>query len=829
MKRDSSKNEDSNVHSSLASALPRFAHLGFLFPLLLSVVVLLAWLVQVPAILRIRQDWPTMKVNTAVCFIALGIMGRFISQGKNNSGRWVVGALGGIVAFLSIASLCEWAWPINLGVDNWLIENFLDGPALSRMPPAAALCFIGTVLGTFGIVFLPQRATSISQWLLFLSLLNSFLVLVSYLVAGRSLEHSALFSSMSLHSSVLFVWTNICLLMLTTHSGIPRTFIFDLFGSQALRQLFPITTVSLILVTFTIYHAISMGLLERNLGASVLITGTILINLFAMVRIASWMNRVDLSKRIADKSQQKMKEERNLALLREESAQKTSKFKSDFLANMSHEIRTPLNGVVGMADALSSTSLNPQQSSFLQSIRTSSEALLGIVNDVLDLSKIEAGRVELERSQFSLDHLVRDIIKELGWSSSARNIKIEFVDDSKLTGLVEGDPKRIRQVLANLMVNAIKFTNRGQISISLRTLESSGKNATLEFAVSDTGMGIPEEMIPRLFTPFFQANGSPLEARGGTGLGLVISKQLVELMGGNIGVASKINHGTRFWFTIPVALMPENSISKIESNSAWFCPIRSVRPKILIAEDMEINQKVMVHYMEKLHCDAVIVANGREAVQAVRDNEFDLVFLDCQMPVLDGFGATKEIRALPGPKSSIPIIALTAQAVMGDRQRCLDAGMDDYIPKPVQLARLKQVLETWIGRALESEAALASDAKFGAGSPRVNRAQLDQLIALDEGTDLVHTMVDHFRKQAPARLQAIESSLKNLDIPGIHRDAHTLKSSSAYLGALRISSLCDEIESLADRGDFSSIELLQPILQSECALLASEIESELKR
>ncbi len=380
-------------------------------------------------------------------------------------------------------------------------------------------------------------------------------------------------------------------------------------------------------------------------------------------------------------------------------AQEAAQSKGNFLAMMSHEIRTPLNGILGMTAVLLARELDSAERDCVEIIRSSGEALLSIVDDVLDFSKIEAGRLDLECAPFEVAAAVHQAIQIVHGAAARKGIRIGAEFDPALPSMVRGDICRLRQILLNLLSNAIKFTENGDIQLKVELASFSQSEYELRFCVADEGIGITEEQQARLFQPFSQAEPSTKRKFGGTGLGLAICKRLVEIMGGTIDVTSQPGQGSSFSFTIrtfaavhPVPMVP----SPCPSPAVHHQPVIDAR--VLLVEDNAVNQKVALHMLKNLGLQPDIACNGEEALQRIAARDYDLVLMDCIMPEMDGFEATRRIRAAGDHGAQVPIIAMTANAFVEDRKACLSAGMTDYLSKPVRQAELSRKLEFWLSQ-----------------------------------------------------------------------------------------------------------------------------------
>jgi two-component system sensor histidine kinase/response regulator len=671
---------------------------------------------------------------------------------------------------------------------------------------------------------------------------------------------------------------------------------------------------------------------------------------FAILALLYWLTHVDiLERRKAEAALQKisadLKEARDIAL-------SAARFKSQFLANMSHEIRTPMNGVLGMTEILLNTHLGPRQREFAETIQSSANALLTIIDDILDYSKIEAGMLRFENVPFNLHSTVENVVDLFALQARKKELELAFLIEEQVPVSVTGDPIRLRQVLINLLSNSMKFTEKGEVVLRCRKLLDNDDGINVQFEISDTGIGISRDDQQLLFTPFVQADGSTTRRFGGTGLGLAISKQLVTGMGGEIGVESSQGHGSTFWFTVkfgsaqesgaaltttgdlrnarvllvddnatnrkilhyqvttwgvrdsmvssgPAALaalrraaacqdpfavvildmrMPEldglrlvelirtdSTISQIKlvlltsaeppdpkeamhrgidafvtkpvKQSKLFetlcavlgvkAPESSMRPRmqeleaapamgkqlrVLLAEDNEINQQVALYRLRMLDHHVDLAINGVEALKLLDQREYDAVLMDIHMPELDGYATSAEIRRREGNQKHTWIIAMTANALPEDREKCLSAGMDDYLAKPVQASALVRALEKCISQA----------------GPDTSATNLQLLI--DSGmSDILPQVIRTFLETAPQAIVKADAALHNSRAVELAEAAHNLKGSCGNLGASRLSELCQQLETIGRTGSLESAFTTLDAVQEEFARVRIELLAHLDR
>lgn len=533
-------------------------------------------------------------------------------------------------------------------------------------------------------------------------------------------------------------------------------------------------------------------------------------------------------------------------------AEEMARTKADFLANMSHEIRTPMNAIIGFTHLLLKSPLNHQQNDYIQKIQIASQHLLGVINDILDYSKIEAGKITLENSIFDFQDLVDNVLNLINEKAVEKGLKLIVSLDKDIPKLLVGDPLRIAQVLINYANNAVKFTSQGEIEISAKVVKHHDDQYWLRVAVRDTGIGLSQEQMSHLFKSFTQVDTSTTRQYGGTGLGLSIAKRLTEMMGGEVGVESDIDVGSTFWFTIPVTIAEGATVLSAPNTGARLndeatktqhyeqavaADVSTIRgASILLVEDDELNLEVENALLKDAGFLVDVATNGVEAINKVKQKSYDVVLMDVQMPVMDGLTATREIRRLP-EGSNLPIIAMTASATQADQENCLAAGMNDHVAKPVVPQYLWRKMLKWVTPSARVTVPTPSVAPSAEETILVHGLGLHTIPGLDTAKGLKNALgkqslyVSLLKKYVNTQndfAERMQKALHSHDLATAELIAHTLKSTSAQIGAEDIRALAQQLElAIREKKAFTLLQSASDNIAHELTALVEAISAKI--
>lgn len=511
-------------------------------------------------------------------------------------------------------------------------------------------------------------------------------------------------------------------------------------------------------------------------------------------------------------------------LIAKNQADDNSVMKEQFMANMSHEIRTPMNAILGFADLLQKTNLDKKQAEYISAIRASGSNLLNIVNDILDFSKIEAGKLTIEKIAFNLDSLIGSLKIMFSEKARQKNIQFEVSMDPNIPDMIFGDPTRLTQILVNLINNAIKFTDVGLVKVSCELKSIEHDMAQIVFRIKDTGIGIPQDKLDIIFERFNQGNRETTRRYGGTGLGLSIVRDLVELQNGEIRVKSKQHSGSEFIVTLSYPVSYETQVKIADNFHTRFTSFSDTDFSVLLVEDNELNQKLAKSYLHGFGLSVDLAENGAVAIEKLQEKKFDLVLMDIQMPVLDGYNAAQKIRY--ELQMDIPIIAMTAHIMSGEKEKCISYGMNDYISKPFKEADLYEIVASFLKiekPPQELKTPVIAEQPIKTHSGVVDFKDIEEMSRGNRS--FIVDMITLFLEKNPLDIAEVDAAIKAADLTAVRAISHRMKTSVGFMGLKHLGQTLGEMEIKAEnRGDIKEISTLFNKIIADCKKARSEFE-----